>query len=511
MKRRALISVSNKTGLTELVRELVDMDWEVISTGGTYRVLQEAGLPVVNIQEVTGFPEILDGRVKTLHPHIHGGILAKRRDAGHLQQLNELQLSLIDLVVVNLYPFQETIAAPDVTWEAAIEQIDIGGPSLLRAAAKNHDDVTVIVDVADYGELVRQLRERGDTSLKWRKQLAAKVFRHTAAYDSAIAAYLTGKTDESAYPEHLTLTYERVQTLRYGENPHQRAAFYRETAGRFGLPVAEQLHGKALSYNNINDANAAWEIVSEFTVPAAVAVKHTNPCGVGIGGTLLEAYEKAYNADPVSIFGGIVALNRTVDKATAARMSEIFLEIVLAPDYAPEALAILQEKKNLRLLRMEGENRPAPHHQLQSVQGGLLVQEADQHALDKASCRIPTKAAPTDAEWEQLFLAWRVVKHVKSNAIVLVKDNQTVGIGAGQMNRVGAAKIALEQAGDRARGAVLASDAFFPMPDTMEAAAAAGISAVIQPGGSKRDDDSVAVCDANKMSMVMTGIRHFKH
>lgn len=511
MKKRALVSVSDKTGLTELVQNLVNLDWEVISTGGTYHVLQQAGLPVVNISDVTGFPEILDGRVKTLHPNIHSGILARRDDEHHVKQLNELDLQFIDLVVVNLYPFQETVARPDVSWEEAIENIDIGGPSMLRAAAKNHHDVTVIVDADDYTELIRQLREKSDTTLAWRKALAAKVFRHTAAYDSLIADYLTEKTASSEYPDRLTVTFERVQTLRYGENPHQSAAFYREPNVQSGLPAAEQINGKALSYNNINDANAAWEMVSEFSVPAVVAVKHMNPCGVGMGEHIREAYEKAYNADPVSIFGGIIAANRTVDEVTAEQMHDIFLEIILAPDFTPQALDILGRKKNLRILRMNGGNDRVKYRKLQSVQGGLLVQEADLHDLNKDMCQLATKRTPNDSEWEQLLFAWRVVKHVKSNAIVLVKDHQTIGIGAGQMNRVGAAKIALEQAGEQARGAVMASDAFFPMPDTMELAADAGITAVIQPGGSKRDQDSINVCDKNDMSMVMTGVRHFKH
>lgn len=511
MKKRALISVSDKTGLRALVQNLVEMDWEVISTGGTHRVLREAGLPVVNISDVTGFPEILDGRVKTLHPHIHSGILARRGDESHRRQLAEQQLSLIDLVIVNLYPFQETVTQPDVTWDEAIEQIDIGGPSLLRAAAKNHRDVTVIVDTNDYDELVRQLQAHGETSPAWRQSLAAKVFRHTAAYDSLIADYLTRETTPDEYPNRLTLTYERIQTLRYGENPHQSAAFYREPNARVGLPAAEQLNGKALSYNNINDANAAWGMVNEFSAPAAVAVKHTNPCGVAIGNHILEAYEKAYDADPVSIFGGIVALNQTVDQETAARMHEIFLEIILAPDFTPQALDILRKKKNLRLLRMPQEKASGSYRKLQSVQGGLLIQEEDELELRQDMCEVPTAISPTDSEWEQLMFAWRVVKHVKSNAIVLVKDQQTVGIGAGQMNRVGAAKIALEQAGDKAKGAVLASDAFFPMPDTMEIAAAAGVSAIIQPGGSKRDQDSIDVCNNHGMSMVLTGVRHFKH
>lgn len=511
MKKRAIVSVSDKTGLTDLVRELVAMDWEVVSTGGTHRTLRQAGLPVINISDVTGFPEILDGRVKTLHPNIHSGILARRDNSEHVKQLEELGIHPFDLVVVNLYPFQETVARPDVTWDEAIEQIDIGGPSMLRAAAKNHHDVTVIVDPVDYQKLIKQLQERGETAYEWRRELAAKVFRHTAAYDSLIADYLTKTTSPDDYPERFTVTYERVQLLRYGENPHQRAAFYRLPNTRTGLPAAEQLNGKELSYNNINDANAAWELVSEFSAPAVVAVKHMNPCGVGVGRSVLEAFEKAYAADPVSIFGGIIAVNREIDEATAEKMHAIFLEIVLAPNFTPGALQILRQKKNVRLLRMQREEKRATYPRLQSVQGGLLVQEADVYDLTKDQCQVVTQKGPSEREWEQLLFAWKVVKHVKSNAIVVVKDNQTVGIGAGQMNRVGAAKIALEQAGENARGAVLASDAFFPMPDTMEIAAAAGISAVIQPGGSKRDQDSIAVCDDNGVSMVMTGVRHFKH
>lgn len=546
MKKRALVSVSDKTGIVELVRELTALGWEVVSTGGTYRTLEEAGLPVVGISDVTGFPEILDGRVKTLHPHIHSGILARRDLTQHSDQLAELNIAPIDLVVVNLYPFQETVAKEGVAWDEAIENIDIGGPSMLRAAAKNCAAVTVVVDPADYAALGEQLRAHGETSPAWRRRLAAKVFRHTAFYDSVIAAYFTQETEsapdttseaavaqkaavtkemsttakkaitaaaasDGTYPERLTLPFERVQTLRYGENPHQSAAFYREPNANTGLPASEQLNGKELSYNNINDANAAWEMVSEFSAPAVVAVKHMNPCGVGLGATVREAYEKAYAADPTSIFGGIVATNRPVDEATARRMHDIFLEIVLAPDFTSEALAILQTKKNLRLLRMHTAGVARATYKMQSVQGGLLVQQADVHKLDQDGCRIATKREPSAAEWEQLLFAWRVVKHVKSNAIVLAKDNQTIGVGAGQMNRVGAAKIALEQAGEKARGAVLASDAFFPMPDTMEAAAAAGITAVIQPGGSKRDQDSIDVCDAHGMTMAMTGVRHFKH
>lgn len=511
MKKRAIISVSDKRGAVELGRDLIALGWEIISTGGTYRTLKEAGLSVANISDVTGFPEVMDGRVKTLHPAIHSGILARRHDENDMAQLDELKLTPIDAVIVNLYPFREAVSRPDTTWEEAMEHIDIGGPSMLRAAAKNHRDVTVIVDPEDYREFIRQLREFGETTREWRQQLGAKVFRHTAAYDSWIADYLTREAEPQAYPERLTVTYERVQILRYGENPHQSAAFYRDPNARVGLPVAEQLNGKALSYNNINDADAAWDIVQEFSVPTAVAVKHTNPCGVGIGKDVDEAFLKAYAADPVSIFGGIVAFNRIVDASVAERMHRMFLEIVLAPDFTPEALDILTQKKNLRLLRMKDGDGKARPRVWRSVRGGLLVQEADRHLLSREMCRVVTERKPTDKEWEQLLFAWRVVKHVKSNAIVLAKDHQTVGIGAGQMNRVGAAQIAIDQAGDKAQGAVMASDAFFPMPDTVEAAAAAGIRAVIQPGGSKRDQDSIDQCNAKGMSMVFTGVRHFKH
>ncbi|WP_012749009.1 bifunctional phosphoribosylaminoimidazolecarboxamide formyltransferase/IMP cyclohydrolase [Geobacillus sp. E263] len=509
--KRALLSVSNKEGIVSLAKQLVELGVEIISTGGTKKTLEEAGVPVIGISDVTGFPEILDGRVKTLHPMIHGGLLAIRDNERHQSELREHHITPIDLVVVNLYPFQQTIAKSDVTFAEAIENIDIGGPTMLRAAAKNHQYVTVVVDPADYDTVVQELKKHGDVSVETKLKLAAKVFRHTAAYDAMIAEYLTNKTGEE-YPESLTITFEKKQALRYGENPHQTAAFYKKPLGAsFSIAQAMQLHGKELSYNNINDANAALQIVKEFTEPAAVAVKHMNPCGVGVGATIYEAFTKAYEADPTSIFGGIIALNREVDKETAEKMHEIFLEIVIAPSFSKEALDILTQKKNIRLLTVDFTAPNTKEKLLVSVQGGLLVQETDTHTLDDAEIKVVTKREPTEQEWEALRFAWKVVKHVKSNAIVLAKDGMTIGIGAGQMNRVGAAKIAIEQAGEKAKGAVLASDAFFPMDDTVEAAAKAGITAIIQPGGSIRDADSIKKADEYGIAMVFTGIRHFKH
>jgi phosphoribosylaminoimidazolecarboxamide formyltransferase/IMP cyclohydrolase len=514
--KRALISVSDKTGIVELAQAMVRHDIEIVSTGGTHHLLAEAGIPVTNISEVTGFPEILDGRVKTLHPNIHGGLLALRSNEAHMQAIAKWNIRPIDYVIVNLYPFQATIEQPDVTLEDAIENIDIGGPSMLRAAAKNWQDVIVVVDAADYARLIDALDNDNPLTREEKLALAAKVFRHTAAYDALIAQYLTRVTGVD-YPERLTLTYEKVQDLRYGENPHQSAAFYQEPgAALHTIAGAKQLHGKELSYNNINDANAALSIVQEFTEPAVVAVKHTNPCGVGVAENIYDAYKKAYEADPVSIFGGIVALNREVDAATAQKMSELFLEIILAPSFSEEALSLLTKKKNVRLLTVAmtpqggipalGEPRT-----LLKVQGGLLIQDLDTRKLTEADLKVVTKRQPTEEEMKQLLFAWKVVKHVKSNAIVVARENRTVGVGAGQMNRVGAAKIALEQAGELAKGAVLASDAFFPMADTVQAAAAAGITAIIQPGGSIKDADSIAAADEAGIAMVFTGVRHFKH
>ena len=509
--KRALISVSNKEGIIPFAKQLSELGVEIISTGGTKKALQEAGIPVISISEVTGFPEILDGRVKTLHPMIHGGLLAIRENEHHRLQLEEHNITPIDLVVANLYPFQQTIARKNVTFADAIENIDIGGPTMLRAAAKNHQYVTVVVDPTDYETVLQELKENGAVSKETNLRLAAKVFRHTAAYDAVIAEYLTNIAGE-VYPESLTVTFEKRQDLRYGENPHQQAAFYKKPLGSsFSIAAANQLHGKELSYNNINDANAALQVVKEFSEPAAVAVKHMNPCGVGIGNTISEAFTRAYEADPTSIFGGIVALNREVDKETALKMHEIFLEIIIAPSFNREAVEILTQKKNIRLLTIDFTAEKKKESFVVSVQGGLLVQDEDIYSLDDANITVPTKRQPTEREWADLKLAWKVVKHVKSNAIVLAKDQMTIGVGAGQMNRVGAAKIAIEQAGEKANGSALASDAFFPMDDTVEAAAKAGVTAIIQPGGSIRDADSIKKADEYGIAMVFTGVRHFKH
>ncbi|MCR6097594.1 bifunctional phosphoribosylaminoimidazolecarboxamide formyltransferase/IMP cyclohydrolase [Salipaludibacillus agaradhaerens] len=512
MKKRALVSVSDKTGIVPFVQELEKIGVEVISTGGTKRVLEEAGVNVIGIEDVTGFPEMMDGRVKTLHPAIHGGLLGVRDNTEHMSALKEQGIGLIDFVIVNLYPFQATIENPDATFADAIENIDIGGPSMIRSAAKNHQDVAIIVDADDYSVVLEELKTLdGKLSDERKTKLAAKAFRHTAAYDALIGEYLTNHVGEEA-PEKLTVTYNRKQMLRYGENPHQQAAFYERPLGNpVSIARAEQLHGKELSYNNINDADAALAVIRDFNGPAVAAIKHMNPCGVGIGSSIFDAYTKAYDADPTSIFGGIIACNREVDEETALKMKEIFLEIIIAPSFSKAALAVLTEKKNLRLLTVDLSSDQPIEQRMTTVSGGALMQETDTLSYEDVEVTIPTKRKPSDNELEQIKLAWKVVKHVKSNAIVLAKDNMTIGVGAGQMNRVGAAKIALEQAGDKAGGSVMASDAFFPMSDTVEAAGQAGIKAIIQPGGSKRDQESIDMADKYGIAMVFTGVRHFKH
>jgi phosphoribosylaminoimidazolecarboxamide formyltransferase/IMP cyclohydrolase len=509
---RALVSVSDKRGLLEFVQGLVDLDIQIVSTGGTARVIREMGFPVLEISEVTEFPEILGGRVKTLHPRIHGGILA-RRTPDHLGQLAEFGIVPVDLVVVNLYPFKETISRKDVTLEEAVEQIDIGGPAMLRAAAKNHRYVLVVVNPDRYPQVLAALRA-GTVDDRLRLALAREAFAHTAHYDAVIAGYLGEFMDEQEpFPEVMTLPFERKQLLRYGENPHQKAAFYRDARVRgASVTSAVQRHGKELSYNNILDLNAALELARDFTAPAAVIIKHNNPCGVACHESLAEAYRRAFAADEVSAFGGIVALNRAVDRETAAEMSKIFLEAVIAPEFSPEALEILIQKKNLRLLET-GELTPltADWLDVRKVNGGLLAQQADRQLIPYTDFRVVTRRAPSPEELAELAFAFKVVKHVKSNAIVVTRDQATIGVGAGQMNRVGAARIALEQAGEKARGAVLASDAFFPFPDTVELAARAGIAAIIQPGGSVRDQESIEAADAHGMAMVFTGVRHFRH
>ena len=509
--KRALVSVSDKTNLVSFVQNLVELGYEIISTGGTKKTLEEAGMNVIAIDEVTGFPEILEGRVKTLHPMVHGGLLAKRDDAHHQEQVTQNNIKYIDLVCVNLYPFAKTIQNPEATHEDKIENIDIGGPSMLRSAAKNFNDVTVVVDANDYDLIISEIREQGNTTLKTRQMLAGKVFNHTAAYDAMIANYFN-EINEVEVPEKLTVTYDLKQTLRYGENPHQKASFYQTLQQpSYSVVSSEQLHGKELSYNNISDANAALEILQEFEGAAAVAVKHMNPCGVGLGTTIEEAYAKAYEADPTSIFGGIVALNREVSKPLAEELHKIFLEIVIAPSFTEEALEVLKQKKNIRLLTTDMSQRLQPGQKLVSVKGGLLVQELDTVQVKKEDLECVTEVKPTEEDLEQLLFGFQVCKHVKSNAITLVKNDMTIGVGAGQMNRVGSAKIALEQAGALAQGAYLASDAFFPMSDTVELAAKYGIKAIIQPGGSIKDQDSIDACNKHGIAMVFTKVRHFKH
>lgn len=511
MTKRALISVSDKSGVLEFAKELVALGYEVLSTGGTKQHLQDNGVAVTSVDEVTNFPEILGGRVKTLNPMIHGGLLAKYDDPEHQAQMKEHGIEPIEIVCVNLYPFVETISKPNVEFADAIENIDIGGPTMLRSAAKNQNFVSVIVDASDYPAVLAELKADGQTTLQTRRRLAAKVFRHTAAYDSYISNYLSTELGEE-FPEQMTLTYELKQTLRYGENPHQKAAFYQKRLGSdFSIAFADQVHGKELSYNNIQDANAALQIIKEFKQPAAVAVKHMNPCGVGTGESIAEAFNMAYEADSTSIFGGIVALNREVDATTAEQLAGIFLEIIIAPSFSKEALEKLTVKKNIRLLTISFEQNAQDVFNTVSVEGGLLVQEPDRFGFDEADIQVVSERQPTEQEWQALKLGWSVVKHVKSNAIVVNNEKMTLGVGAGQMNRVGSAKIALEQAGEKAKGAALASDAFFPMPDTVETAIAAGITAIIHPGGSKRDQESIDAANAAGITMVLTGVRHFKH
>lgn len=509
--KRALLSVSDKTGLLDFAQGLVRNGYEIISTGGTKKALEEAGLPVIGISEITGFPEIMDGRVKTLHPNVHGALLCVRDNEEHVKQIQDLGIDYIDLVCVNLYPFKETVLKPGVDHATIIENIDIGGPSMLRSASKNYRFIPVVCDPADYDTVLAEIEENGETKPETRERLAAKVFRHTARYDAMIADYLTKKTGEE-FPESMTITFDKVQDLRYGENPHQKAAFYKGMNPQYSLANAVQLHGKELSYNNIQDGNAAIEILKDFSdTPAAVGLKHMNPCGVGIGSTINEAWDKAYEADPVSIFGGIVALNRPVDKELAEKLSKIFLEIIIAPAFDADALEILERKKNIRLMVLDTTLEPSNSMKYTNVSDGLLVQDMDTHQVKAEDLKCVTNRKPTAEEIEQLLFGWKVVKHVKSNAIVLVKDNMTIGVGAGQMNRVGAAKIAIEQAGEKAKGSIMASDAFFPMPDTVEEAAKAGVTAIIQPGGSIRDQDSIDACNKYGIAMVTTGVRHFKH
>ena len=491
--KKAIISVSNKSGVVEFAKSLTQLDYELYSTGGTKRALEEANVTVKSVSELTQFPEIMDGRVKTLHPAVHGGILADRNKPEHLEQLSEQHIDLIDMVVVNLYPFQQTVANPDETEDDAIENIDIGGPTMLRAAAKNFKHVTTIVHPSDYNEVIQRIKEhRLDES--YRKSLMIKVFEHTNEYDHAIVSFFKGDSEE----------------LRYGENPQQSARFVRTSNSKHTIAGAKQLHGKALSFNNIKDADSALALVKKFKEPAAVAVKHMNPCGVGIGTDIETAFKHAYDADNQSIFGGIIALNRTVTKDLAETLHSIFLEVVIAPKFDKEALDILTQKKNIRLLEIDMtiDNR---EEEFVSVSGGYLVQDKDNYEVSKEEMKVVTDVEPTDAQWEAMLLGWKVIPSVKSNAIILSNNKQTVGIGAGQMNRVGAAKIALERAIEINDNVVMISDGFFPMDDTVELAAKHGIKAIIQPGGSIKDQDSIDMANKHGIAMVTTGMRHFKH
>ena len=537
MKKRALVSVSDKAGIVDFCKGLVKYGFEIISTGGTAKALKDAGLKVIGISEITGFPECLDGRVKTLHPNVHAGLLAMRSNPEHMAQLEKLNINTIDIVCVNLYPFKATLQK-GADFAECVENIDIGGPTMIRAAAKNYQDVAVIVDPKDYDKVLNELAN-GGVSLELKKYLQYKVFAHTAVYDSLISNYLAAQLGIS-FPDEVTFAYEKAQDMRYGENPQQQAVFYKEQFPRKGsLSSAKQLWGKELSYNNINDANGALELLKEFgTTPAVVACKHANPCGVGTGTTIHEDYLCAYESDPVSVFGGILAINGTVDEDTATEINKIFIEIVMAPSFTKGALEILEQKKNIRLLQIDNisAKRESTAFDMKKVYGGLLVQQYDESLIKgenmslfntKADVEVSvlpsgkqktvygvgvvTERAPTKEETEALLFNWKVVKHTKSNAIVIGKQGKTTGIGMGQTNRIWAAQQAIAHAGDEAKGSVMASDAFFPFPDCVEECVKAGITAIIQPGGSIQDKASVDACNAAGIAMVFVGDRHFKH
>ncbi|MEQ9621171.1 bifunctional phosphoribosylaminoimidazolecarboxamide formyltransferase/IMP cyclohydrolase [Coleofasciculus chthonoplastes] len=513
MARLALLSVSDKTGLVEFARQLVtEFGFALMSSGGTAKALQAADLPVTKVSDYTEFPEILGGRVKTLHPRIHGGILGRRDVAEDVEQMVAHQILPIDLVVVNLYPFEETIAKPDVTLSEAIENIDIGGPAMLRASAKNFAHLTVLCNPSQYETYLEQLRQHEhQPSLEFRQSCAIEAFSHTGDYDRAIASYL-GKTQEAtSLPQDFVLSGQQLQSLRYGENPHQSATWYQTGSTPTGWTAATKVQGKELSYNNLVDLEAARRIITEFTdLPAAAVLKHTNPCGVALGGTLFEAYEKALQADSISAFGGIVALNHPIDRSTASALTQTFLECVVAPDCDSDAKEILAKKSKLRVLLLP-ELQKGPQHTVKVIAGGLLVQASDDAVDNPDDWQIVTEKQPTPDQLEELLFAWKVCKHVKSNAIVVTRDRTTLGIGAGQMNRVGAVKIALEQAGEKAKGGILASDGFFPFDDSVRTAADSGIDAIVQPGGSLRDKDSIQAANELGLVMVLTGMRHFLH
>ena len=515
---KALISVSDKTGVVEFAKGLVALGWEILSTSGKMKLLKESGVPVTSVSDVTGFPEICDGRVKTLHPKIHGALLARRDIPEHMKELKDNGIETIDLVCVNLYPFRETIAKPDVTMEDAVEHIDIGGPSMLRSAAKNWESVTVVCNPADYETVLSEIKAGGNTTRETRLKLSAKAYTHTAEYDMAISTYMRA---QAGLPEKLFLEYDLKQELRYGENPHQEAKFFASTVKEpFSLATAEQLNGKELSYNNIQDANATLNIAREFDEPFCVGVKHMNPCGSAIGKTIAEAWKKAYEADKTSIFGGIVAANREIDLETAQMLKPIFLEIVMAPSFAPDALELLCTKKNLRVLKVDMSKDNTVRKQYVSMNGGMLVQDRDINTKPVAADQCVTELKPTVDQLADMEFAWKIVKHVKSNAIVVAKGGMTYGVGAGQMNRIGSAEIALKQAQNTLKeegkdimteGLVLASDGFFPFNDCVALAAEYGIKAIVQPGGSIRDEDSIKLANEKGITMLFTGERHFKH
>ena len=511
MKRRALVSVSDKTGLVDFVKGLQELGWEIIATGGTQKLLDSNGVKTIGISEVTGFPEICDGRVKTLHPKVHGGILARRDTPEHMQTLKENGIETIELVCVNLYPFKQTIAKTDVTMEDAIENIDIGGPSMVRSAAKNWKDVNIVCDPADYDKVLAELRANGWTSDDTRLKLSAKAYTHTAEYDMMIATYMREK---AGLDKKLFLEYNLKQGLRYGENPHQEAEFFASLEpAPYSLAFAKQIQGKELSYNNIQDANAALNVVRDFDEPFCVALKHMNPCGAAVAATIEDAWQAAYEADKVSIYGGIVAVNRELTAKVAEGMKPIFLEIVIAPSYTPEALEILSTKKNLRVMQVDMAKDGSTVPQFISVNGGMLAQRLDTQVETLTADMCVTKLKPTEAQLKELEFGWKIVKHIKSNAIAVVKDNHTIGVGAGQTNRVGSAEIALNEAkaAGFTEGLVLASDGFLPFGDTVELAAGYGVTAIVQPGGSIRDEESIQKADELGITMLFTGVRHFKH
>lgn len=509
--KRALISVYNKEGIIEFSKELEMLGWEIISTGGTYKTLKDAGIKVSEVEDITKFPEILDGRVKTLHPFIHGGLLYKRDNKEHIQTIEDMDISPIDMVINNLYPFEETIMKENVSGEEILENIDIGGPSMIRAAAKNYQYLTVLIDPMDYNKVLEELKDLGTTSLKTREYLAAKVFNYTAYYDSLIAKYFN-RLQGVDFPEILTLGYKKQQGLRYGENPHQKASFYREVEDTRGtIANGKQLHGKELSFNNINDANGALDALKEFQEPTIVAVKHANPCGIGSGEDILEAYIKAYECDSISIFGGIVAANREINLEIARKINEIFIEVLMAPSFSEDALKLLTSKKNIRLIEIEDILfNNYSELDIKKVTGGLLLQEKDTTLL-LDDMEIITNTSPNEKEMEDLLFAWKAAKNIKSNGVIIAKDKATIGIGLGEVNRVWAVENAISRAGDKVAGSVLASDGFFPFKDSIELLAKAGVRAIIQPGGSIRDKEVIEEANDNNISMVFTGIRHFKH